>query len=299
MRQRSLVKRLWEILGPLILVRIIAFIVQFIVISIYSFRRMPEYIIDNTFSQEQITELTMEIMEGVYPYLTEIAALSALVAIPFLLVMMRRDYKKEQLAGIVQNKKASLTKYVLVLGISIPFSLGLNNILLLSNLAEYSEAYQQAAESLYTPSLPVQIVCVGMIIPIMEELVFRGLIYKRMRRNATFFRAAMYSCLFFGFYHGNAVQFIYAVLCGLLLAYLYEKYGSLKAPVLAHMCMNIVSCVLTEADVFTWMFSRTIRMAVITTACAALASAMFVLIRQIEERADLVSEKEESQDVVN
>jgi membrane protease YdiL (CAAX protease family) len=180
----------------------------------------------------------------------------------------------------------------LVAGISIPFSLGLNNILILSNLAEYSEAYQEATEALYTPSLPVQIVCVGVIIPIMEEYIFRGVIYKRMRRHATAKRAMISSAIFFGIYHGNSVQMIYAALCGLLLAYLYEKYGSIKAPILAHMLMNIVVCLLTDADGFTWMFSKPIRMALITIGCAALASTVFLEIRKIQEKPDGPEEAE-------
>ena len=71
--------------------------------------------------------------------------------------------------GIVPNKKAPLSKYFLIAGISIPFAVGFNNILTLSNLAEYSIAYQETAEALYTPSFLVQIVCLGLIVPITEE----------------------------------------------------------------------------------------------------------------------------------
>ena len=78
-------------------------------------------------------------------------------------------------------KKAAFGKYILIVGISIPVALGVNNLLLLSNLSEVSEGYKQASEMLYTPSLPVQIICLGIVIPIMEELIFRGLLFKRLR----------------------------------------------------------------------------------------------------------------------
>jgi len=83
---------------------------------------------------------------------------------------------------------------------------------------------------------------------------------------------------------------IYGTLCGLLLAYLYEKYGSIKAPIFAHMLMNIVACLLTDVDGFTWMFSNPIRMALITIGCAALASTVFLGIRKIEEQPEVLQE---------
>ena len=75
--------------------------------------------------------------------------------------------------GVTPQKKAAFEKYILIVGISIPVALGVNNLLLLSNLSEVSEGYKQASEMLYTPSLPVQIICLGIVIPIMEELIFK------------------------------------------------------------------------------------------------------------------------------
>ena len=71
-----------------------------------------------------------------------------------------------------------------------------NNLLLLSNLSEVSEGYKQASEMLYTPSLPVQIICLGIVIPIMEELIFRGLLFKCLREVMPMVPAVIYSALF-------------------------------------------------------------------------------------------------------
>lgn len=286
MQQRSVGKYIWEIFSPLLLHMVVSFVVEMILILVYYMQHTPE-LLTLLESEKEVTEQILEMAYSVYQYAVEITAIAALVTIPFLVWMTRKDLKKERAAGIIPNKKAPMSKYILVAGISIPFSLGLNNILTLSNLAAYSEAYQETAEALYAPSLPVQIVCVGVIIPIMEEYIFRGVIYKRMRRYVTAKRAIVSSAIFFGIYHGNTVQMIYGALCGLLLAYLYEKFGSIKAPILAHMLMNIVACLLTDVDGFTWMFSNPIRMAVITIGCAALASTVYLGIRKIEEQPEL------------
>ncbi|MBR2043100.1 MAG: CPBP family intramembrane metalloprotease, partial [Clostridia bacterium] len=72
---------------------------------------------------------------------------------------------------------------------------------------------------------------------------------------------------------------MYGSLSGILLAYLYEKYGSIKAPILAHILMNIVALTLTEANIFVWMFKDIMRMSVITILCAAAASTIFLFIQ--------------------
>ena len=291
MQQRSVGKYILEIFSPLFVHMAVSFVVEMILILIYYMQHMPE-LLTLLESEKEITEQILEMAYSVYQYAVEMTAIAALATIPFLVWMTRKDLKKEKAAGILPNKKAPLSKYILVAGISIPVSIGLNNIVTLSNLAAYSEAYQEAAEALYAPSLPVQLVCLGLIIPIMEEYIFRGVIYKRMRRYATAKRAIISSAIFFGIYHGNSVQMIYGALCGLLLAYLYEKFGSLKAPIFAHMLMNIVACLLTDADGFTWMFSKPIRMALITIGCAALASTVFLEIRKIQEQPERPEESE-------
>lgn len=283
MLQKDLGKQIWEVLSPIVVNSVVAFIVQMVIIGIYYVGHLDEIAVLSG-TQEEVMQKAAEIVYGVLEYSVEIAGISALFAIPFLLLMMKKDKQKEVAAGILANQVAPLSKYVLVAGISIPFSLGLNNLILFMNLAKYSEAYQEAAESFYSPSFLTQILCLGIISPIVEELIFRGLIFKRLRRRMAVKQAIVMSGLMFGFYHGNLVQMIYGSLAGILLAYLYEKYGSVKAPILAHICMNCVAIVLTEAEVFVWMFQNTLRMGAITVACATIASTIFLLIQKIEEK---------------
>lgn len=290
MQQKSIGKQLWGIFSPILVKTLVALVVEFVVLFVHCMRHMPE--LSQIADQDLLMERTMEICFEILQYTVELSGVIALVTIPFLLLMIKKDKKKEREARILPNKKAPASKYALIVGISLPFALAANNIIMLSNLAAYSEAYQETAEVLYTPSLLIQILCLGIVIPIMEELIFRGLIYRRVRNSTTPIRAMICSALFFGVYHDNLVQTIYGVLCGLLLAYLYEKYGSLKAPVLAHMLMNILAVLFTEAGIFVWMFEQPIRMAVITIACAATASTVFLAIQKIEEKPVIEIPKE-------
>ena len=77
--------------------------------------------------------------------------------------------------------------------------------------------------------------------PFVEEVLFRGLMFRRMREYMRFLPAAFLSSLLFGLMYGNMVQFIYATLIGLLLAFIYEHYGNLRAVVLFHAIGNLTS----------------------------------------------------------
>lgn len=86
-----------------------------------------------------------------------------------------------------------------------------------------------------------RMLCYEVVAPISEELVFRQVIYKRMRTITPVWVAVMVSALLFGIYHGNLVQGIYAFIMGAVLALVYEWSGSFVAPVLFHMVANHVS----------------------------------------------------------
>ena len=85
--------------------------------------------------------------------------------------------------------------------------------------------------------------------PFLEEVLFRQIIFGTLRNRFSFAVSAVVSSLCFGIYHMNVVQFIYAFLMGLILAYVYEKDRRLRVPFIVHSAANIavyslsVSCI--------------------------------------------------------
>ncbi|MDD3251511.1 MAG: type II CAAX endopeptidase family protein [Lachnospiraceae bacterium] len=103
--------------------------------------------------------------------------------------------------------------------------------------------YEEAQALLFQPSLPLQILCTGLVIPLTEELIFRGLAYRCLRREFPFAGAAVISAIYFGLFHGNLLQGTYAFILGLLLAWLYEKVGRLSAVWAFHAAANVTAVV--------------------------------------------------------
>lgn len=260
--------------------------------SVQSITQMQEilkqYMSNTTESVELANEMTQEFMK----YTTPIEGIAAFVTIPVMMVMFHKDRIKEKIAGIIPNKKASLWKYAGILIMSIALTLGLNNLIEISGIVKVSGAYEETMSSLYSASFPVQIICLGILIPICEEMVFRGLMFKRIRQTSSFLAAALYSSAVFGFLHMNIVQMLYGFMLGMTFCYFYEKYGSVKAPIFAHMSANIFSVLLTEFKAYEYLTKDPVIMGIVTVVCASVASTMYVLIQRIEEKPDDLVKKE-------
>jgi membrane protease YdiL (CAAX protease family) len=74
--------------------------------------------------------------------------------------------------------------------------------------------------------------------PLIEEVFFRGFMYSAIRKNLGPGLAMVISAGLFSLLHTNVIGFFPIALLGILLAYLYEKTGSLVAPITVHILHN-------------------------------------------------------------
>jgi membrane protease YdiL (CAAX protease family) len=74
--------------------------------------------------------------------------------------------------------------------------------------------------------------------PLCEEIVFRGYLYPVLKKFSGIGPAAVCSSLVFAAAHGNLTALLPLLIFGGLLVLLYEKTGSLWAPIAAHFCFN-------------------------------------------------------------
>lgn len=231
---------------------------------------------------EQTVELSAKLMQTMMEHQSLILAFVALCTIPPAFFLFSADRKAEKAAQLPVNKKAPLVQYIWIFLFGTAFCLGVNVVIVMSGLAAKDTSYINVSSAMYSEGLAVMLICQGIIVPIAEELMFRGVLYKRCREQMQFFGAAFAVACFFAFIHGSLTQVGYTLVLGMFLAYFYEKFGSLKAAVLLHMLVNVVSIVITKTDILLWLCSDLMRMAVCVVACAFIGSAAFVKIQKIE-----------------
>ena len=79
------------------------------------------------------------------------------------------------------------------------------------------------------------------VAPVVEELVFRGVIFRRMRDDHGFLISAVVGSATFGLIHFNLVQGIFGFFMGLVFSFIYERTHRLTAPIIAHASANVLS----------------------------------------------------------
>lgn len=122
-------------------------------------------------------------------------------------------------------------------GIAIQFALSVALTTLLPLFPKIMESYSAVMETLGSDSV-LMILCVCLLAPIGEELIFRGLTFRIMKKAIPWQVALIVQALLFGIYHLNLVQGIYAACLGLLLGYCAHRYGSVLPGILLHMAVN-------------------------------------------------------------
>lgn len=194
-------------------------------------------------------------MDRAESYLMETAVLVSLITILIFWNIYQRERESEKVNCRKKNRLTGKDILAIVIcGICVCISL--NSLIMRSGIAQYSEAYRTTSQSIYGASVFMQFIGVAFLAPIAEELVYRGMLYQRMRKMLPVWMSVIGSAIIFGVNHGNIVQFIFAFITGAVMAYLYEIYHTLKASVLFHITLNLTSLICTWLDVFSMLLEH-------------------------------------------
>ena len=104
-------------------------------------------------------------------------------------------------------------------------------------------SYQQSTATLQGIDLLLTTLCVAILVPIAEELLFRGIITEEIRKVAPDWLAILISGVIFALVHGNLVQILYVLPFGFLLGASYIWSNSIWVPVLIHVVFNFFGSV--------------------------------------------------------
>ncbi len=164
-----------------------------------------------------------------------------------LLLILRKFYLTDETRrklGYLGKKKekreitGSMWAAAAVLGIGA--SQCLNDLLEILGLNRQFSGYAAEAQQVYAGhSVLILALVTGILTPAAEELIFRGLIQKRIADYLNGKWAVILSALVFGIYHGNVVQIIFGTCVGLLMGLVLEKTDQLSLVVVIHMVSNL------------------------------------------------------------
>lgn len=156
----------------------------------------------------------------------------------FLILLIRGHNPMKYLE--FRRMPAKHTACAALLGAS--FAVFINSFLTMIDVSRFLPDYvSDPLVEMMTANMLLTFLGIGIIVPIYEEILVRGLIFKEMEGLITLWPALLLQGLIFGLMHGNALQFSYAFPMGVFLGYIYIKYRSIWAPILIHLVWNTTS----------------------------------------------------------
>ncbi len=85
---------------------------------------------------------------------------------------------------------------------------------------------------------PIAILAIVVFGPILEEFVFRRVIFGSLVQTTNFWVAAIVSAIFFAVIHFDFTHILLYTICGLIFAFLYHKTKRIWTSIIAHVMLN-------------------------------------------------------------
>lgn len=148
--------------------------------------------------------------------------INSIICLGFILVIFFVKNKKYNVKYSFSN-----LKYIPLMAISI--ALALNIMIILIN-----------KENSINNNIIVMTLLSGVIGPIIEELLFRGIVFEELKRFNSLKTAMILCTIIFAIFHDTFMQMIYAFIIGLIIIKLYVKTNNILVCIIFHMCANTV-----------------------------------------------------------
>jgi len=111
------------------------------------------------------------------------------------------------------------------------------------------EEFTSGNESLAQFPLWVSISTTALLVPILEEVVFRGLIYSRLGKAMPAVVAAVLSSVVFGLMHEGLLWAVWAGIVGLIICVARVKTGSIIPGIIIHVMVNGFAVICDNVDI--------------------------------------------------
>ncbi len=193
------------------------------------------------------------------------------------LYRLRKKDPDDRAEKLPINGRTLLSLSVITLGLKgiawvwlVAVELGLKAIPILEESAQsHAETWSALATQPYIWTL----LSVAVVGPIVEELLFRGLVFRYMEKIRTGWFPIIVSGILFGLWHKEPVQCVYAALIGIALGIVYARVRDLRAVMGIHMLHNFMGTLPPMID------TDTVQMVITCAAFVMIVPTLRLLVR--------------------
>lgn len=216
---------------------------------IASFVAIVAYIVSTSIDKSMADILNKDISviqnEFVSKYSQQILIAGCVIACLVVLIIVRASRRRLKDVIIIKPLPFTTVALVFVIGISINlatiFALNLLPIPE-SVINQYNEL---VGEAIVTDNFWLTLFTTALLVPITEELIFRGMAFNVLRRGMAISLAVIFQTLIFAGAHMLPLQIAYVMPTSLVLALVYVWCDSIIAPITLHIAYNGLSAILS------------------------------------------------------
>ncbi|MBR5537036.1 MAG: CPBP family intramembrane metalloprotease [Clostridia bacterium] len=198
-------------------------------------------------TMEQADALMLDIMLA---HQTEILLISGFVTLVGLWLMAKaRKRTFGEFTGIARPTRMPIVVLALAAGVALSFwaSIAVNSLPWPEAMVE---SYVESSSTLTTDKPVIDFLAVVLMAPLVEELLFRGVIYDALCLVVPAGFAVVFQAMLFGSTHNTLLWMLYSGLIGCVLGYVRKRSDSLWPCIVMHSAFN------GSSYLFTWFAER-------------------------------------------
>ncbi len=233
--------------GKAIAYVILFFSLQTAVIGIYSALLTVEKMAGMPSLGQDMDALLESVMEAMMGDIVLLTLISGVLTILFLAIFftLRRKNLFAECAMTSVPWKAVLCSALMGISLNLVLSV---TISLLPLPDAWFAGLENQYGSLGEQNIVLELVSTALVTGLVEEMIFRGLVFTRLARGMRGWVAVLLSALLFGVLHGTPIAIGYATLLGIFFIAMDKRYGSILPSVVAHICFNGMAVVMATED---------------------------------------------------
>lgn len=242
-------KNFWKSIGKAALYFLVYFLMQAAVSGVYSMvvttkLTMEMMGVDASLDMEL---LTAKVMDAVMPQamtLTLISSILTLLILGLVFLIRKKNFLEE-----TSIRSMPVSGIVPVALAAAGFNIVVSKLLQIVPFPEsWIESYQQNSSMIGAGNVAIAWVATVIVAPVLEEIVFRGLIYTRLKQGMAAIAAAVIASLLFALAHGTIIWGIYTFLLSMILIWTFERFQSLTANICFHFFFNLTGMILSSIE---------------------------------------------------
>ena len=172
-----------------------------------------------------------------------VQGIADLLCLPLLLYLYLRFKRKYN----IESGNIKINEMLHLIPIAFSTCIICNILLQFLPIEEENIVSEEIAKLVENSNIFIPLIIVSFIIPIVEELLFRGYFFDTISILGNKIIAIIITSICFAVIHGNVTQGLYALVAGLLLGYIKYKYNKVSYTIFMHLVMNFTSLVFASS----------------------------------------------------